>query len=264
VADLLMRASALALKQNSLKNTQAMEALYRQALALEPENLKAKLGLATRLLLQALSFGAELKLDQAGRTALATQGAELAQAVKQADPNNPDVYLPIGLFATFSGDLEGSVQAMRRRVELQPKNSGAHNNLGAALIATGDMQGAKAALEMGLKLATNAPRPGEAYFNLARVAFIEDRMDEAIMWTQQAMDANPNRGFSGHTMMALAYARKGDQTQARKAAAEAVRLNPNLKLDIKDDTPWPGKEAAYRKYIDTQYLPAWRLAGLPE
>ena len=54
------------------------------------------------------------------------------------------------------------------------------------------------------------------------------------------------------------------QLQARKAAAEAVRLNPRLRLDIADDTPWLGKEALYRKYIETKYLPAWRLAGLPE
>ena len=264
VADLLLRAKALELNQQSLKNHQAIEALYRQALKLDPDNLNAKRGLATRLLLQALSYAAELKLDRAGRTALATQGAELAQEVKRADPNDPDVYLPIALFATFSGDLEGCVQATQRRVELQPKNSGAYNNLGVALIATGDMQGARAALEMVLKLATNARRPGETYANLARVAFIEDRADEAIMWTQQAMDANPDNASSGHVMMALAYARNGDQTQARKAAAEALRINPHIRLDIKDDVPWPGKEAAYRKYIETQYLPAWRLAGLPE
>ena len=263
VADLLMRASALALNQNSLKNHQAMEALYRQALALEPDNLKAKLGLATRLLLQAVNFGAEFKHDQARRTALAKQGAELAQAVKQADPNNPGVYLPIALFATFSGDLEGSVQAARRRVELQPRTPSAYNNLGAALIRIGDMQGAKAALEMALQFTNRARHPGETYLNLARVAFVQDRPDESITWLQQAMDANPNLSYS-HMMMALAYARKGDQAQARKAAAEAIRLNPNLQLDIKDDLPWPGKEAEYRKYIETRYLPAWRLAGLPE
>jgi len=68
----------------------------------------------------------------------------------------------------------------------------------------------------------------------------------------------------GYVYLALAHARMGDQAQARKAAAEALRLNPNLRLDIKGDTPWPGKEAAYRKYINMQYLPAWRLAGLPE
>ena len=70
--------------------------------------------------------------------------------------------------------------------------------------------------------------------------------------------------MESYFLLALAYARKGDQVQARKAAAEAVRVNPTLKLDIKDKVPWPGKEAAYRKYIETQYLPAWRLAGLPE
>ena len=65
-------------------------------------------------------------------------------------------------------------------------------------------------------------------------------------------------------MLALAYARLGDQVRASKAAAEALRINAQLRLNIKDDTPWPGKEAAYTKYIETQYLPAWRLAGLPE
>lgn len=80
---------------------------------------------------------------------------------------------------------------------------------------------------------------------------------------QQAVDVNP--GFHVfHTALALAYARKGDEVQARKAAAEAVRLNPQLRLNFDDLPPWPGKEAAHKKYIDTQYLPAWRVAGLPE
>ena len=117
---------------------------------------------------------------------------------------------------------------------------------------------------MVLKLSTRARRPGETYANLARVAFILDRPDEAITWARQAVDANPDNSSYSTMMIALAYARKGDQLEARKAAAEAVRLNPDLRLDIKNIAPWPGKEAAYRKYIETQYLPAWRLAGLPE
>lgn len=65
-------------------------------------------------------------------------------------------------------------------------------------------------------------------------------------------------------LLVLACARKGDQERARKTASGALRLNPNLRRKIKDDTPWPGKEAAHRKYIEPQYLRAWRLAGLPE
>ena len=262
VADLLMRAKALNLKQQTLKNNQAIEALYRQALAQEPDNLIAKIGLAVRLSLQAANFASELKLDRTARIALAKQGADLAQELIRADPTSGDLYLCITIFANLTGDHVGSVQASKRRVELDSKNASAHENFGSSLRRMGDMPGARAAYEMGLQFVSPARRPAEIYVNLSRVAFVEDRPDEAIKWAQQAIAANPELAIF-HVRLALAHARKGDQVQARKAAADALRLAPNLRLDIKDDTPWLGKEAAYRKYIETQYLPAWRLAGLP-
>ena len=264
VADLLMRANALALNQFSLKNHQAMEALYRQALALEPGNLSAKAGLAYRLVL----IAGDLKLDRAGRIALAKQAVDLAEEVRRVDPNNPLIYATLAGHALISGDIEGAVRAGKRRVELEPKNSWAHYSLGRMFLSMGDMPGARAALEKALQFASPARRPAETYNSLAQVSFIEDRPDEAIKWAQQAMDANPNYGPNSNVTIALAYARKGDQARARKAAAEALRLNPNLRLDLQPEiinsTAWPGKEAAYRKFIETQYVPAWRLAGLPE
>ena len=263
VADLLMRAKAILLNQQTLKNHQATEALYRQALALEPDSLSAKLGLAISLFTQAGNFASELKLDRAARIALAKQGADLAQEVKRADPTSGDAYFCIAIFASLTGDQMGAVQASKRRVELDSKNALAYNLLGGSLRDMGDMPAARAAYEKGLKFVSPARRPAEIYVNLSRVAFVKDRPDEAINWAQQAIEANPELAVF-HVRLALTHARKGDQAQARKAAAEALRLNPNFRLDIKDYTPWPGKEAAYRKYIDTQYLPAWRLAGLPE
>ena len=263
VADLLMRARALSLNQQTLKNHQAIESLYRQALALEPGNLGAKIGLAVSLSMQSGTFAESLKLDREGRIALAKHANDMAAEVKRVDPNNPDVYLPIARYAHLRGDLEGAVQAEKRRVELDPKNDKTHGNLGFRLILLGDMPSARAALEKALKLSSPARRPTETYANLSAVAFIEDRADEAIKWAQQAIDANMEWSFA-HIMLALAYARLGDQVRASKAAAEALRINAQLRLNIKDDTPWPGKEAAYTKYIETQYLPAWRLAGLPE
>lgn len=263
VADLLMRASALDLNQQSLKNQQAMVALYRQALALEPGNLSAKAGLARRLVLQAYLYGDELKLDRAGSIALSKQGADLAEEVRRVDPNNASAYSSLASYALISGDLEGAVRTATRRLELDPKNYFAYNSLGLMLAGIGDMPGARTVLEKGLQFASPVRRPTETYGVLSSVAFRENQPDEAIKWAQQAIDANPVSSYS-HLALALAYASKGDQVRARKAAAEAVRLNPTLKLDLKDDIPWPGKEAAYRKFIDTQLVPAWRLAGLPE
>jgi len=262
VADLLMRASALNLNQQTLTNNQTMEALYRQALALEPDNVSAQLGLATIVIAQAANFARELKLDQTARIALAKQAADLAEKAKRVEPNHPKVYQVIAISARISGDLSGSLLAAKRRVELEPRSAGGHNNLGVLLRVMGDMPGARAAFDHALQYASPTRPPAETYSNLAAVSFVEDRPDEAIKWAQQANQANPNSG--NYMLLALAHAREGDQTQARKAAAESLRLNPNIRLDTKDDIPWPGKEAAYRKYIDTQYLPAWRLAGLPE
>jgi hypothetical protein len=76
--------------------------------------------------------------------------------------------------------------------------------------------------------------------------------------------ANPNY-YLCHEKLALAYAMQGNVALARACGAEASRLNSNLRLrNTKDNLPWPGKEAQYRTYFETQYLPAWRQAGLPE
>jgi len=60
-ADLMLRARALDLKPRSLKNLQQMEDLYRQALALEPNNVSAMVGLAYCLVIQSNNYGPNSK-----------------------------------------------------------------------------------------------------------------------------------------------------------------------------------------------------------
>ena len=262
VTDLLMRTRAIDITRDSLKNNQAAVALCRQALAIEPDNIAAKARLAIGLAIQASQYDSELNLDRAARIALAKQAADLAREVNAIDPKIPVVYTAIAIHAGLTGDQQGNVQAERRRVELQPKSTGAYNALGVALLRMGDAHGAKAVLEKSLQFAFAARPPVLSYRNLSWASLILDQPDEAIAWAQKALTASPSA--ASYRTLALAYALKGDEKQARKAAAEAVRLNPRLRLDIADDTPWLGKEAQYRKYIETKYLPAWRLAGLPE
>ncbi len=265
VSDLLMRASALGLNQQSLQNHQAMEALYRQALAIEPGNLPAKTGLAVSLALQVGNFPTFLQLDDAGRIAMLKKAFDLAQEVKALDPNNPNILLPILIYADETNDFDTAIWAAKRRIELQPKSAGGYAALGLVKMRIDDVAGAKAAFEKALEFASHAKPPVETYQNLGHLAFREDKLDDAIAWAQKGVDANPGSP-AGHRTKALAYARKGQTEQAKKAAAEAVRLEPGLRLANHPVyyRPWPGKEAAYRKFMDTQLIPAWRLAGLPE
>ena len=128
-----------------------------------------------------------------------------------------------------------------------------------------DVAGAKAAFAKALEFASHARPPQETYVSLAWLAFREDKLDDAIAWSQKGIDANPVDSV-GHVMMAIICARKGDTAKAKKAAVEALRLEPEMRMatSIVFPRPWPGKEAAYRKFMDTQFIPAWRLAGLPE
>ena len=265
VSDLLMRASALGLNQQSLQNHQAMEALYRQALAIEPGNLSAKTGLAVSLALQASNFATFLKLDDAGRIAMLKKASDLAEEVKAFDPNNPMIFLPILIYAVQTNDLDAAIRAAKRRIELQPKSPSAHHALGLMNMGIDDVAGAKAAFEKALAYASHAKPPVETYQSLALLAFRDDKLDDTITWAQKAIDANPGSA-SGRIAKALAYASKGQSEQAKKAAAEAVRIEPGLRLANYPyfSKPSPGKEAAYRKFMDTQFIPAWRLAGLPE
>ena len=59
-ADLMLRARALGMKPSTLKNLQQIEDLYRQALALEPNNASAMVSLAVVVALQPDNFPDEL------------------------------------------------------------------------------------------------------------------------------------------------------------------------------------------------------------
>lgn len=263
-ADLLMRASALALRQQTLQSLQAREALYRQALALEPGNSKATVGLSAALSVQAGNFFGQLGLDTAARVAMAKQAADLARQVMAEEPSNPAVYLPIAIYGLCTGRVDEAVHALMQQRDLQPMSSSVHNNLGEALIMRGDAAPAIGILQTGLRLAGHVRPPAEAYANLATATFMLGQADESISWAQKAVAANPNY-YLCHEKLALAYAMQGNVALARACGAEASRLNSNLRLsNTKDNLPWPGKEAQYRAYFETQYLPAWRQAGLPE
>jgi TolB-like protein/Tfp pilus assembly protein PilF len=264
VADLLMRASALNLNQQTLQNIQAREALFRQVLALEPGNSKATLGIANTLALQAGNFFGELGLNMEARAGMAKQGADLACKIMAQEPHNPDVYLPIAIHALCTGRVDEAVHAFTQERNLDPRRVGVHNNLGEALIMRGDAQEAIGSLQAGLELAARMRPPAEVYANLATATFMLGDADESVAWAQKAVAANPNY-YLCHEKLALAYAMQGKQAQARASAQEAMRLNCNLRLrNTKDNLPWPGKEQQYRDYLETKYLPAWRFAGLPE
>jgi adenylate cyclase len=224
VADLMLRARAFALQPLSLKNWQQIEDLCRQALALDPNNASAMVGLATSLAVQAYNFG----LDEDVRERKESEGRDLALKAKELDPDNPGVYMPIAVYAVDHGDLAGAQRANETALSLQPKNPLAYANLAEVFFLEGEP---RRAIELRTQAINLDPKHvyeeflsdiGESYFMLGD-------NNAAIEWFLKASAKNPASAWDS-AYLAMAYALKGDDANARAAAAEVRRLDPNWTL----------------------------------
>ena len=259
-ADLMLRARALDLKPRSLNNLQKMEDLYRQALALEPNNVSAMVGLAYCLVTQSNNYGPNM--EESVKERKYVEGRDLALKAKELDPDNPEVYVAIGFYASNHGDLAGARLAAETRLSLEPKNPSAYNQLANVFMSEGEHKEAIEPLTHGIDL--NPKHTHESILkNLGVSYFMLGDNDAAIEWLLKATEKNPALGFT-YAYLAMAYANKGDDAKARTAAAQFRRLEPNIKLSTFEYTPISSDPAAYKEIYENNVVPAWRKAGLPE
>jgi TolB-like protein len=259
VADLMLRARALVLKPQSLKNWQQIEALCRQVLALEPNHAGAMVVLATTLTLGAANFGFEM--DQGGREKQFVEGRDLALRARELDPDNPGVYIAIGVYATAHDDYAGGRRAAETRVSMDPKNPNAYNNLASALLIGGEAPRAIELLTQAISLNPRHP-PDVTLLNMSHAYFMSGDNDAAIEWGLKATEISPANPFI-HALLAVAYGAKGEDAKARSAVADLHRVSPQFKF-LEDTKPKPSSPAAYKEYFQNKLLPAARKAGVPE
>jgi adenylate cyclase len=257
VADLMLRARALKLNLLSLKNLRQSEDLYRQALALEPSNTSAMVGLAGSLATEAGNFGSQL--DDGAQESKYIEARDLALRAKELDPDNPGVYYALGSYAASHGDQVGYLRARETQLSLDPRNPTAYLNLAVAAFYSGDP---KRSIELTNQAINLDPRHRNelTLANLGRAYFMLGDNDAAIQWLQKSLEVNPTLSKT-HAYLAMAYAFKGEDALARAETAELRRLDSNIKLSAFLD---PVSTTTYREWYESKLVPAWRKAGLPE
>lgn len=262
LADLLLRAQALLLHQQSPALLRESEALYSRALAVAPADARALEGLAVVLWLQASNYSTEFGLsDGALRSQHFRRAAVLARRALAVDAGLVRPHFVLARQALDAGDHESALQTLRRALALDPRRASTLNNLGAVYRDLGEFERSLDLLMQANALPSLAPSAATLH-NLAKTTMHMGRLDEAVSWARRGLDADPdNAGL--HATLAVALAMRGNAEQARLATATALRLEPRLTYTV-DDVPWPGREAEYRAYIETRLRPAVRLAGLSE
>jgi adenylate cyclase len=258
-ADLMLRARALSLKPQSLKNSQEIEALYREILVLEPNNSGAMAALAMYLTQQSSSFGSAL--GEEVREKKYVEGRDLALKAMEATSSNPGIYQALGLYAMAHDDYAEYRRAMETRYSLMPKDPGAANSLAIAYMRGAE---AKRAIELLTQAISLDPRNApEIMFRNMCAAYLQlGDNDAAIEWCLKSLEKNPTFALT-YPLLAMAYALKGNRAKALATVEALHKLDPKLTLrtlpKLTSSTP-----AAFKEYWEKKFVPAWRKAGLPE
>lgn len=259
VADLLLRAAALRLKSQTLPVLQQIEALNRQVLALEPDNVNAMTDLAVSLFRQAYNFGNQTEGDM--REKQWAEVREIGARVRTLDPNNAEILYPLGFYASRHDDFAGWRASAEAYLAARPKSLLPYIGLANMHIALGEPKDAIARLKQAINLDPKHP-PETIFTNMARAHMALGEDDAAQDWCLKGTQEHPAYP-NCHAILSMLYAGKGDTPRMQAALADLHRTAPRYRIP-EFVQPQPSSPAAYRKFYEGRYLPLWRKAGLPE
>jgi adenylate cyclase len=186
-----------------------------------------------------------------------TQAYEDASRALELDPEAPLPFSILAVLQVVDGRHEEALASAERAVLLGPSDAGAYTALALVLTFSGRHADAVAAIKTAMRLNPSLP-PG-ARIDAGMAYLLNDDPEGAIEILERARAEAPNVDDI-HAMLTAAYAQAGRLDAARRAAAEAVRLSPNLCVEI--------NRVVLGNFRDdqdlTKILDAMRTGGLPQ
>ena len=167
----------------------------------------------------------------------------LGQKAIELDESNSTAHSLLSSIYTFQNKYELAINEAERAIELNPNDSGSYNELGWALLWSGRVDEAIAALDMSLRLDSSSPR--NIWFHLGIAYYLKADYARAAAILEQGL--TKRQDFSGyHIALAAAYARLGRNEDAARQAAAVRRLDPFFKVE---SFGTGFRQAAHRKAI---------------
>ena len=221
--DLVMRGQALLNRPFARENHAGARPLFERALALDPGNAHARLGLAEVLVdgvLNGWTGEREGDLDRA---------EQAVAAVLRDDPTHPFAHYLRGETLRARARYPEALAAFDRVLALNPSFARAHAYRGLIHIFLGRAEETEADIAAALRLSPKDPLVGAwlARDGLAKLHLGRD--EAAIPALQRAAAVNPLFDFP-HLYLACAYARLGREAEARASLARFLRLRPGYTI----------------------------------
>ena len=213
---------AFKLAKKKIKEGAAEEAknIYKDILKKFPRNKKAHKALFTLNNPPDQLVNNLLQLYNHGRFIEVTQQSNV---ILQQYPDASVVWNILGLTAAETRDLDLSILAFAKVVELKPNFGGAHNNLGIALKEKGELEEAIQAHKKALDI---KPDYADAYYNMGIALREQGNLDEAIETYTKALSIKPD--------FADAFYNMGNAFKDQGKLEEAIEAYNNA-LSVKHD-----------------------------
>lgn len=140
------------------------------------------------------------------------------------NPKNHLAWNALGLAQSMKANFEASIRAYLKALEANPQFTEAYNNLGTIYFELKEYDKAETEFRQAL-LDPNYNSKELPYYNLARLYFVQDRLDEAYENIQKAIQTK-NRLAMAHNLRGLILEKIGNLEEAIVSFEQAVKIVP--------------------------------------
>ena len=225
--DLAMRGWALVWQEQqqprTKENNNAAQALFEQALKIDPNETDALAGDAYAYMLEYTRGWATTGTDYEAKIL-----GQADRAIALA-PDNVWAYNVKSLYLTISQRANEGLSAADAGLAINPDDPPLYRARGVAEDALGRYEQAISDVQQAIRLSPRDPRIGLWLVTFGNAELGLGHFDAAIDEYHKAIDAGW-RAYQPYRGLAAAYALKGKMEEATSALAEARRLNPQLTL----------------------------------
>jgi TolB-like protein/class 3 adenylate cyclase len=197
--------------------------LYERALALDPANTRALVGVAAVDSAVAVLFASD---DRAAR--LAAAETALIEALSLA-PESALAHLCLGVVQTWTNRAPQGIRECERALELDRNLANAHGQIGAAKVQLGQAEDTEAHVLNALRLSPHDTLAYQWCSIAGRAKLYLGKDEEAMAWLRRSIETNRNYPIS-HFFLAAALARLGRLPEARSEAQTGLRINPTFTI----------------------------------
>src|SRR5262249_53980575 len=230
---------------------------YEKAIALDPENIEAMVGLAR---VDTILGAAVMTDDWSARFTSAE--AALTKALSLA-PNHASAHVVLGLLQIFTKRAAQGIAECEQALTLDRNLARAHALIGLAKVFLGRGAETEAHVNEALRL---SPRDTIAhrwtlYVGLPRAQLGADA--EAAIWMRRSLDANRNYSAT-HFDLAAALARLGRLDEARAFVIAGLALDRRFTIRRYRDATYANSDNPTYRALRERLIEGMRLAGAPE